>query len=345
MIERSDKAQPLRGFFGILYLGAIAMFFATIWDQQISAWLRNHNSMLLEHLMAPSIFEGEPLGAGDLIIFALITCLTLYLIASFYEKKQLRSYMEIDVKWRRLYPPFFNTTAKMRRLRPQLGYILVNALCTALLFVHTIKWLMARPRPGQVLREQFPFSPWYEVGPQFITDGIYRGSFPSGHTALATVTLGIAYCLIYCSGGRLTRYTGHFLFLWTAVVSGLMGAHRVMTGAHWLTDVVFTLFGCWLLTHWIFHWGLRVPTRVGAAQQRRTTQSKPFSELLLCVYLFLFSLGIVCISFSVRSVLIPDTPLLFILFPIGLCMSWLSMRAALQMEMFWKKTRISESGE
>ena len=28
------------------------------------------------------------------------------------------------------------------------------------------------------------FSEWYEFGPHFITEGIYRGSFPSGHSAV-----------------------------------------------------------------------------------------------------------------------------------------------------------------
>ncbi|PID77032.1 MAG: hypothetical protein CSB24_03575 [Deltaproteobacteria bacterium] len=344
MMERSDKSQPVRQFLAILYFGTIAMFFATVWDESASAWLRDHHVEFIEPLLSPSVFEGESLGVGDVMIFSLIICLVLYLIASVYEQKQRRSYMDVDVKWKVFYPSFFNTTAKMCSLRPQLGYILVNALCTAFLAVHVTKWVMARIRPGQVLREGLPYGPWYEVGPQFIAEGTYRGSLPSGHTALAMVTLGIAYCLIHCSGRTAIRYSGYLLYLATMVVAVLMALHRVMNHAHWLTDVVFALFMCLLITHWLFHWGMRVPERVGLARQNRLTGERPFSELLLCGYLTLFGLGIVLISFSVRSLLIPDTPLIAVLFPVGLGLCFFSMRSVFKLGIFLtgKKVRGDE---
>ena len=322
-------SKPLRQLIVILLLSGIGMTFATIYDESFSAWLRSHNSELLKYYLAPSIFELERVGASDLTIFVMITCLIGYVVASAHELKQWPKLYTQTAQRKFLYPPFFNSVTTMRRLRPQLGFILVNALCSALLAVHTIKWLMARPRPKQVLRGDYPFTEWYEVGGQFIGNGIYRGSFPSGHTAAIIALLGVAYCLVYCGKTRRARAIGYFFFLYTWCGSVLMATHRVMSGAHWFSDVVFTIFCGWIITHALFYWGFRVPQRVEATtNSEQYAQVKPFSELLLCIYLFLFCFGIVLMSFSIRSVLIPHTPMLFILFPLGIALCYFSYKGA-----------------
>lgn len=293
------------------------MLFGTLYDIPVSQWFRKRESELLENLFATSIFEGDALGAGDLIIFVIIACFIIYLLCCWSERKQLM----MGSEWRSWHK-------KVKRTRIQLGFFLINTLCIALLSVQSIKFLMARPRPKQVLFYQdYPFYHWFEVGPQFIADGMYRGSFPSGHTSLTLVMLGGAYCLIFCGRSLVSKWIGYFLYSLTMLLASLMAMHRVMTGSHWITDVIFTVMLGLGITHVLFFGVMRIQEQLYEIEHHGVNYSKPFSELLIGLYFFLFCLGTVSMSIGIRSVLIPHTPILFALVPIGLIMIFLSYRA------------------
>jgi membrane-associated phospholipid phosphatase len=96
--------------------------------------------------------------------------------------------------------------------------------------VHSIKFLMARPRPtlADVVATATGFA------------------FPSGHSAQALATYGL---LAYLACLHLPRWR-HRVAVWTAavVVILLVGFSRLYLGVHWLTDVLggYALAAMWL---------------------------------------------------------------------------------------------------
>ena len=108
--------------------------------------------------------------------------------------------------------------------RRRAGLLLVSGLGVELLTVSS-KWLVDRPRPA--------------------ADGFLdTASFPSGHLARVTVTLGLLVALFVWRQPAwrwpALLVAGGVLVLWSAA--------RVASGAHWPSDVLggTLLGGCWL---------------------------------------------------------------------------------------------------
>ena len=285
----------------ILFLGSIFMLAATPVDQPFSAWLRAHYVQWFDIIMSDSVFEGEILGSGDYTIFTMIFCLICYIFAWHYERKRRKPGYHLPAKTMRLPKQLFFSPERLIHLRPYLGYILFNGFCVAVLFVHTIKWIMARPRPMRVLRGDHPYSDWYQVGAHFITEGVYRGSFPSGHVTTTMALLGVAYCLLYTAKGKVSRLAAKAIFGVVITLGLLMCVSRVMNEAHWTTDVIFSFFGGWIVTHIMFFWGYRLPERITERDSGVRSFDVPYVELLYCLLLFLTCLGGMCFFIGIRG--------------------------------------------
>ena len=178
---------------------------------------------LIEHRWDPAVtflrrtvFEGSALGASDLPIFGLLILIGMYVWAS----SRRASPMGV-------------------LLRPWLGFGMVATLAAGLGAVHTVKWIVGRARPYEVVAgEHLPFTPWYWPGPHFITEGVYRGSFPSGHTAVALL------CLF-----RARRLSAGLSMLYVPIVTGIIFS-TVYLHYHYVVDVLagaaLACAGAWL---------------------------------------------------------------------------------------------------
>jgi hypothetical protein len=170
-----------------------------------------------------------------------------------------------------------------------------------------------------VAGSHLPFTPWYAPGPHFITEGVYRGSFPSGHTAAAFAFIALAYAL---AGdpllSRRWRLAGWAAGAGALLFSAAMAVASAMARSHWLSDAVAVTGLVWMLVHALYFWGLRVP------EQRRYWLAhgalpRPAGrwELRLCGLGFPVLLGIIAAGFGVRAVTLESPPYLAVLIPVG----------------------------
>jgi membrane-associated phospholipid phosphatase len=307
------QPQPYRGVVSLILLiiaGVSVMAVITPYDVELTRWLSDNKIHGLDRFMGQTMFEAERIGGGDPAILYLAIVLFAYYLA-----------------WKK------GTDSRLYRWRPQLGFILVSSAASAFIMVHSIKWVMGRARPDEVLNHGAPYSQWYEIGPHFITEGIYRGSFPSGHTAQVFVFITLAYVLINLPWG--TTWTKLVGWLWGAaslLYTMLMGAARCMTLSHWLTDVVGALFMAWIITHIIYYWLLDVGRQNRFHEYYGLLPAEPLVwELRIGLYLLGIGGGTTLMLLGVRGIWL-QAPLFYQLVGLaGLCMAILFLLLLMQL--------------
>lgn len=107
-------------------------------------------------------------------------------------------------------------------------------LTFVIIWAFKLTWGRVRPRQLELGGGYFAYTPWYL--PRGFTGHF---SFPSGHTANATVIFSVVYYFRFL-GGKVKKLIPLFyavLAVWLALVA----FSRVVVGAHFLSDV---LFGC-----------------------------------------------------------------------------------------------------
>jgi membrane-associated phospholipid phosphatase len=185
--------------------------------------------------------------------------------------------------------------------------------------VHALKWAVGRARPFEVLYTGAPFSAWYDIGPHFVTEGIYHGSFPSGHTAQAALLLTVAYVL--ASGAADRPALRPAAWLWTLICLSFitaMGAARVMALSHWLTDVIAGLFFTWIGVHVSYHWILKIPAQTFYFRETGSWPRAPEAwELRLSVWLLGALAGFSAAMLGTRALFRPGEADLGLLLPLG----------------------------
>ncbi len=123
------------------------------------------------------------------------------------------------------YARRFITNAAMAR---SAGLVVLAGVLHPLILVQILKKLWGRVRFNNLEDGVFHFTPWYL--PQGIND---HQSFPSGHTAM-----GIMACFLVLYLPRHLRVCAFVpLLVWAVAVA----ASRVILGAHYVSDVVFSL--------------------------------------------------------------------------------------------------------
>jgi undecaprenyl-diphosphatase len=141
--------------------------------------------------------------------------------------------------------------------RRWVAVVLILAVATDPLAIESLKLVFARPRP--------------ELWPHLAPSAGF--SYPSGHTALATVAYGFSAILLVTRVP--TRLAPVVVFGIAATVIALVALSRVYLGVHYPSDVVgAVLFG----TGWIFlWWGVLNAIPLAEARSRQRAQT-PFGD-------------------------------------------------------------------
>lgn len=286
-----------RLLWSILTLGIGVQVLLTPYDRLLTRYLSALDYPAFVRFMDQSAFEGEPLGGGDLPMLIFFVLVFLYL--------------------------FSPRIPALRPYHNYLGYIVLSGLSFSVYLVHTLKWLTGRPRPHRVLGGELPFSEWFTFGAHFVSEGGYRGSFPSGHTASALLIVPLLYV-----GWALARNRGQCIgmLVLTLVTLGqgiLMGVSRAMKGAHWITDVWFILFAAFLISHLFFVYGMRLQDPAQASRP-------PFYALRIAFFVLVISLGVFFFGMGVRALLREELLVLSAGIPPGLVLAWWGRRACLR---------------
>jgi membrane-associated phospholipid phosphatase len=284
----------------IVLLAAAAMTVLVPFEIPLTKFISAHRVNWFVELMGDSLFELEQPGGGDLVVIFLIVSVLLYVASSLVDTDCARLPVLSRIQQALLVRPAI--CDGLRRYRLRLEFLLVSSFCCSILMVKTLKLIMARPRPKHILFGGEPFSNWYEFGPYFLDQGLYRASFPSGHAALAITLIGLAYVVIYSGSWQKRPTRGTLLLLTILLFAAAMATARIMSIAHWPTDVAFSLFGGWLLIHCLFFYGLRVASVHGDSYRYRGQTDIPpaWRAFRLCWYLSLLCVAVATMVLGVR---------------------------------------------
>ncbi|MEE4313230.1 MAG: phosphatase PAP2 family protein [Desulfofustis sp.] len=296
----------------IILFAAAAMTALVPFEIPLTRFVSAHRANWFVELMGDSLFELEQPGGGDLVVIFLIVSVLLYIGSSLVDSDCSRLPVIPRLQRALLVRPMICDALRRHRLR--LEFLLVSSFCCSILMVKTLKWIMARPRPKRILFGGEPFSNWYEFGPYFLDHGLYRASFPSGHAALAITLIGLAYVVIYSGSWYRRPARGSLLLLSILVFAAAMATARIMSIAHWPTDVAFSLFGGWLLIHCLFFYGLRVASLQGDSYRYRGQTDIPpaWRAFRLCWYLSLLCLAFVMVVLGLRHFFFDHWPWLIL---------------------------------
>jgi membrane-associated phospholipid phosphatase len=297
----------------IVLATAVAMTALIPFDIPLTRFIAAHRVNWFVELMGDSLFELEQPGGGDLVVFFLIMSVLLYVASSLIDADCSRLTVIARVQRVLLVRP--RACEALRRHRLRLEFLLVSSFCCSILMVKTLKWIMARPRPKRILFGGEPFSNWYEFGPYFLDQGLYRASFPSGHAALAITLIGLAYVITFSGPRQIRPKRGALLLLTILLFAAAMATARIMSVAHWPTDVAFSLLGGWLLIHCLFFYGLQVVVFQDGSYRYRghLDYPAPWRAFRLCWYLSLVCLSIGVMVLGVRHFFFDRWPWLVLL--------------------------------
>ncbi|MFH1985616.1 MAG: phosphatase PAP2 family protein [Pseudomonadota bacterium] len=288
----------------VLIAAGAALLLTTPVDYSWTVYLATHKVESFAEYMGQSIFEGELPGGGDPVICYLIAVVGFY-YATLRAKSGSRLYL----------------------LRPAAGFLVVASLTSAIFTVHSLKWIVGRARPGEVFSGHLPFSPWFALGPQLMSQGIFGGSFPSGHTALAFTPFALVYVLARrWSAGRnalLPVTVGALVMLYTAA----MGTARCMTSSHWVSDVAGSVALSMAAMYLIYFKLLQVPAQEAAAGRGESERPLPIGwELRLAFSMSLFCAGAVAALCGLRIIWRQGLDGWSLMVPVGAVLLWIGVR-------------------
>jgi membrane-associated phospholipid phosphatase len=243
-----------------------------------------------------TLFEGEKFGASDMSIICHVAVVVLY-----------------GLSWRA------KPHSALYRWRPYLGFYVCSLLIFSVFTVHSLKWSMGRARPSLVVNHGFSYTDWFVFGPQFITQGIYRGSFPSGHTANAFAPMALCYIFALPKDHpRWARVGGVLLAPLILIFTIAMAVGRSMGLAHWISDSLFSFSMGWVSLHVIYYWGLRIPAQLAYYRAHGLHFSHPKElDAPLCVCSFFILLGAMTLILGLRAFHFQSFPWLFSLSFLG----------------------------
>lgn len=278
------------GLGGLLLGSVAAMICTTAVDYPLTKWIWQNGWTTFAESMGQSLFEGEYPGGGDLAVIFLVVVFGCYALS--------------------LRP---QAPTGLAAWRPSLGFMVAGSLITAFAWVHTLKWLVVRARPYLVFDGSLPFTAWYEIGPHFINEGIYYGSFTSGHTAQVFVMMTLAYALV----GRGRKPAGWVVGTGVLTYTLTMGLARCMTLSHWVTDVIGAVVISWRTLHVLYYQILKVPLQHRHRDALTGSGNlKAGWELLLGLSLVATCLGLVLAGLGLRAFWIPEArQLAFLILP------------------------------
>lgn len=279
-------------FLILILLFPLIMIPLSFVDYEWTMFIYENRNEVFGEFMRRTLFEGDAFGASDPGIIFFMLMVTGYFVSC---GKKVSG-------WR-------------LGLRPQFGFAVFSALIGALGLVHSLKWIVGRARPNLVLKGKQPFTDWYEWGSQFVSDGIFFGSFPSGHTGSAFMLITFSYILVANINFSLKyRVAGWIWGVFSLVFAVGMGIGRSMTLHHWVTDCVGVILMAWAATHYIYFHGLKIPLQIQYINDHG--HYPPISrcwELGLLWRLVMIILGVMGTIFGIRAVFLERAPNLLLL--------------------------------
>ena len=274
-------------------------------DSSLTLYANHNAAPLLRDFYSRTLFEGDLPGSGDFIVLGLIIALLGYFRCC-------------------LGPP----TRRSIAWRPALGFAVFAGLTSAVTFVHTSKWAIGRARPSEVFRHHLAYSDWFSFGSHFISEGRYRGSFPSGHTIEALLPILLAYALAgNPAHSSRTRALGLLCGIFAILNAFTMAVARSMALSHWLSDGLLGLLAAWILIHISYFWILRVPEQDKLSREASLQPSLPACwELLLGLWTMGLGCGIMLILLGIHALLRHENFTYSLLIPAGVCGGYFCLR-------------------
>lgn len=267
--KNSISFSPYIIFGLISLLLIVTMLSLSYYDYEWTTFFRQHRNDAFRHLVENTLLKGQLPGLRDLSTLLLVGAGVLYLF-SFIKPK----------------------TAKLRNLRPCCSLILISGLA-CLLFTHSIKNGMSRPRPKDVYAQKVEFSSWYEFGSDIVPHSTYRASMPSGHTTMVAVLISLAYAFFLFSKNMMYKISGILILLCTLILTMVMGISRAMS-AHWVSDTIVSIFGCWSIIYIVYH-------HIGSRKISETSQAYLLADLQFCLRLVLFFIGLLLMLWGIHA--------------------------------------------
>lgn len=269
----------------LILISTILMIGIVPFDSEWTLYLFRHQWKTFTDFTHQSFFEGNLPGASDPgMVFALFAIFVYF--------------KDWKIQGRAIWQAW----------RPYTGFIVMCSLVTGLGLVHSIKWIVGRARPALVINDGLEYTDWYQFGAHFATDGIYFGSFPSGHTASVFILMPLAFILI--TAGKDSTILRKFGWLWAAVVfvmSLMMAIGRCMSLNHWISDSLGSICLIGIAMHFLFYNVLRVPEQIEYYQEHQkhliTTR---FWEARLFLRLLMMIFGGMSVVVGFRALLRPD---------------------------------------
>ncbi len=271
-------------------------------DYDTTIYLKQNAWPVFEDFYSRTLFEGDLPGTGDISIIGMLVCLGLYLFSARKER--------------------------LARWRAELGFGIFAGLISALCFVHTVKWVVGRARPKEVFKQQLAYSDWFITGPHFISEGIYRGSFPSGHTLAALLPLLLGYML---AGNRenspKVRIVGVIVGILSLLNAGGMALARPMSLNHWISDGLLGMLIGWLLIHLCYFWVLKVPQQRQLLGAGKRSEGLPnYWELKLGLLSVAVSVCVICALFGLRALFLEVSLVWALLLPLGIVAGFFAVK-------------------
>jgi len=134
------------------------------------------------------------------------------------------------------------TDSRFKVLVPLALSVVLLAVIEPLLITQTLKFFWGRVRFRNLGADFSGFTPFY------IPAGPGAGkSFPSGHVAMACVSLAVAFFITHTRGYKAA------ILAWVLVLAYCLSVAwgRILAGAHYLTDCMFSLGLSLLLAAWL----------------------------------------------------------------------------------------------
>jgi membrane-associated phospholipid phosphatase len=306
----------------VLLFGVLGAVLPSI-DYELTLWFSRHRNPAFSEFMGRSFFESGVPGGADLVIFAMLAALVAYLLASF-EK---------------------GPTA-LRNWLPSFGFAVFGAIVSAVCLVHGTKWIIGRARPKEVVYQQLAYSDWFAGGAHFINEGIYRGSFPSGHTLAAFLLMLAAYGLAgdprHSRGLKLAGWGVGTLAL---TYAGAMSVARAMSLSHWVSDCVLGMLLAWLLMHACYYWVLRVPEQNRLRRAGQESRSPRLFELRLGLLVLGCTAGVTLALLGLRAVFVLQLHPLVLLLPVGTLLAVFFIRATISLYQAFQQRVLHTGGK
>jgi membrane-associated phospholipid phosphatase len=235
METKKQKISLITIVICLIYLFLAIYFSIYFWDRDYDIakyWVEQKTKPFYAVFMNRTIFDGEGFGGQDFSNITIAIALFLYLL-SFSRRFQ----------------------EKLLSTRKYTGFMLGVALIETLNISRLLRGFFCRARPYHVMEGKEIFTHLLTFGPYNFDEALNHGSFPSGHTFSAMFLLSLAFISLR------TKKIFFILpvFLITISYGIAMGAGRVMFGAHYPGDVLWSILFSIPVTGWLYFKTFQIP--------------------------------------------------------------------------------------